>query len=101
MKKQKIKIQHLSETLADYRKIIHRDGFARVYFDAETGETWTNEYSDGNSYTRYDNEDIIEITPGYCELSSMDNWCGANVRDVVKYIRELFPGKFYARIYNR
>jgi hypothetical protein len=33
--------------------------YALAYMDISTGEVWANEYSDGNSWTQYDDKNII------------------------------------------
>lgn len=34
---------------------------AMAYMNIKTGEVWANEYSDGNSWTQYDDKDITGL----------------------------------------
>ena len=51
---------------------------AKVYMNITTGEVWANEYSDGNSWTQYDDKDITGLATwigfGADELGESASW---------------------------
>ena len=59
--KLKINIDDVKSIAKAYHRYDESRNYFRLYYDKTTGEMWVNEYVDCNSYTRYDNDDIIEV----------------------------------------
>lgn len=46
-----------------------RSNFYRIYLNKTTGKVWTNTYASCNSWTQYQDKNIVEVTSGYGKYS--------------------------------
>lgn len=53
-----IKLNGIKKAVGDFNKW---QGVARIYFNRETLDVWTEVYTDGSSYDAYTNVNIVEV----------------------------------------
>lgn len=64
-----IKLNGIKKAVGDFNKW---QGVARIYFNRETLDVWTEVYTDGNSYDAYTNVNIVEVL-AKTSLTARDN----------------------------
>lgn len=57
----KINIDDVKNIAKAHHRYDEGRNYFRLYYNKSTGETWVNEYIDCNSWTEYDDPDILEI----------------------------------------
>ena len=62
-----MKLIGIKKAVGNYNR---QNGTARIYLNIKSGEIWTNEYSDGNSWTDYHNPNILNILSKGTRISS-------------------------------